>query len=226
VRGDGGTNSAAGVLGDSDLGPGVAGFSNAGEGVSGQSTSGFGVRGFSQQSVGVSAEGATSVAGTIGLVATGNHLDGNVLVQGDFTVTGTKAAAIPFPDGSHRQLYCTESPESWLEDFGFGELTEGEGEVLLDPMFRSAVTGEPYHVFITEYGDNNGLYVSSRTPESFFVRAKTSAATCAFSYRVVAKRKGSLAPRFKKVSFSSESAPPRRGFERDFITGTQDPAGR
>ena len=190
------------MLGDSNLGSGVAGFSNSGEGVSGQSTSGVGVRGFSQNNIGVSAQGS------IGLVATGNQLaarfEGNVLVQGNFTVTGTKAAAVPFPDGSHRQLYCTESPESWFEDLGFGELIDGEAEVQLDPIFRSVVTTEPYHVFITEYGDNNGLYVSSRTSEGFVVRAKASAGNGAFSYRIVAKRKGSLAPRFEKVSLPLE----------------------
>lgn len=200
VRGDAGTDGATGVLGESNLGPGVAGFSNTGEGVSGQSTGSVGVKGFSQNNVGVSAQGS------IGLVATGNQLaarfDGNVLVQGNFTVTGSKAAAVPFPDGSHRQLYCTESPESWFEDFGFGELVEGQTEVPLDPVFRSVVTGGPYHVFITEYGDNSGLYVSRRSSESFVVRAKVPAGHGAFSYRVVAKRKDCLAPRFEKVSLS------------------------
>ena len=209
IRGDGGADNAAGVLGVSNLGAGVSGFSNLGDGISGQSTGGVGVRGFSEKSVGVSAEGDTLVPGTIGLVASGNHLaaqfNGNVLVQGNFTVTGTKAAAVPFPDGSNRQLYCMESPESWFEDFGFGELVEGQAQVELDPGFRSVVSDARYHVFITEYDDHNALFVSSRTSEGFLVRAKGSKANSAFSYRVVARRKGSMAPRFEKVLLSNES---------------------
>jgi hypothetical protein len=202
VRGDGGTDTAAGVLGSSALG----------DGVSGQSSGGVGVRGFSEKSVGVIAQGDPLVPGTIGLVASGNHLaaqfDGNVLVQGDFTVTGKINAAVPFPDGSHRQLYCMESPESWFEDFGFGELVQGQAQVQLDPGFSSVVTSDPYHVFITEYQDNNALYVSSRTGEGFVVRAKGSKANGVFSYRVVAKRKDKVAPRFERVSLPKESAVP------------------
>lgn len=194
VRGDGGTDAAAGVIGSSKLG----------DGISGKSSSGVGVRAFSETSVGLVAQGDTLVPGTIGLVASGNQLaarfDGNVLVQGNFTVTGTKKAAVPFPDGSHRQLYCMESPESWFEDFGFGELVQGQAQVRLDPEFSSVVTSDPYHVFITEYEDNNALYISRRTSEGFVVRAKGSKANGAFSYRLVAKRKDQVAPRFERVS--------------------------
>jgi hypothetical protein len=143
----------------------------------------WGVRGFSEKHVGVVAEGNKIVPGTIDLVALGNlfaaSFDGNVnlTVQGNFTVSGgTKSAAVRFPDGGHRQLYCMESPESWFEDFGFGELVQGQAQVRLDPAFSSVVTGDPYHVFITEYEDNNALYVSCRTGKVFVVRAKGSKA--------------------------------------------------
>ncbi len=40
---------------------------------------------------------------------------GPVLVNGAFTVAnGPKNAAVPHPDGSHRLLYCQESPEPWF----------------------------------------------------------------------------------------------------------------
>jgi hypothetical protein len=97
-----------------------------------------------------------------------------------------------------------ESPESWFEDFGFGELSNGEAEVRLDPGFRSVVNSDAYHVFITEYGDNNALYVAERTGSSFLVRAKASNANGTFSYRVVAKRRDIRAPRFEEVQVSGE----------------------
>jgi hypothetical protein len=41
-------------------------------------------------------------------------------------VSGTKSAAVPFPDGSQRALYCMESPELWFEDFGVACSIVGE----------------------------------------------------------------------------------------------------
>jgi hypothetical protein len=70
-------------------------------------------------------------------------------------VNGTKSAAVPFPDGSRRLLYTMESPESWFEDFGISQLLNGNAEVTLDPGFAAIVTSDVYHVFISEYGDNN-----------------------------------------------------------------------
>jgi hypothetical protein len=119
-------------------------------------------------------------------------------------VTGAKSAAVSFPDGSHRRLYCVESPENWFEDFGFGELSNGEARVPLDPGFSAIVEGEGYHVFITEYEGNNALYVTQRTSAGFVVRATAQTATGTFSYRVVAERRDIRAPRFEEVQVSGE----------------------
>jgi hypothetical protein len=207
VYGIGGAGDAPGVLGQggSTAADGVQGSSGSGNGVSGQSGTGVGVRASSSSATGLVAEG------TIGLIAstllpggTAGRFDGNVVVSGTLTVGGVKSAAVPFPDGSHRRLYCVESPESWFEDFGFGELSNGEGQVQLDPGFRSVVNGDAYHVFITEYGDHNALYVAERSGTGFLVRAKASRANGTFSYRVVAKRKDIAAPRFAKVEPPSD----------------------
>ena len=91
-----------------------------------------------------------------------------------------------------------------FEDFGFGELSNGEARVPLDPGFSAIVEGEGYHVFITEYEGNNALYVTQRTSAGFVVRATAQTATGTFSYRVVAKRKDIRAPRFEEVQVSGE----------------------
>jgi hypothetical protein len=102
-------------------------------------------------------------------------------------------------------LYCTESPESWFEDFGAGKLVDGHAEVHLEPEFASIIDTHDYNVFLTEYDDNNSLYVTKRTNKGFEVIAKASkAASSSFSYRVVAKRKDIKAPRFDKVSDGAE----------------------
>ncbi len=67
------------------------------------------------------------------------NIPGNLYVQGNFQVSGAKSAAVPHPDGTHRLLYCVESPEAWFEDFGTGTITAGKAEVTLDPDFAAVV---------------------------------------------------------------------------------------
>jgi len=87
---------------------------------------------------------------------------GDVFIHGNSTATGTKSAIVPHPDGSHRALYCVESPECWFEDFGAARLVDGTVTVHLDPDFAAVVHSDAYHVFLTPAGDSNGLYVSSK----------------------------------------------------------------
>jgi hypothetical protein len=127
------------------------------------------------------------------------------VLNGNLSVTGIKSAVVPFPDGSHRRLYCLESPENWFEDFGSGELTDGRAQIQLDPDFATTINTDAYHVFIAEYDDNNGLFVTNRTRTGFEVRAKTSAREAAFSYRVVARRKDIAPARLAKVTLPTAS---------------------
>src|SRR6266540_3435229 len=126
---------------------------------------------------------------------------GPVLVVGDFTATGgAKSAAVPHPDGTHRRLYCMESPESLFEDFGKGRVANGRGEVKLDADFAALVHGDDYHIFLTPRGESNGLYVSGLTSSGFEVREqKGGASSLDFDYRIVAKRKDIPAPWLEKV---------------------------
>jgi hypothetical protein len=206
VYGIGGAGNAPGILGQggSTAADGVQGSSGSGNGVSGQSGTGVGVRASSSSATGLVAEGTIGlIASTTAPAGTAGQFDGNVVISGNLTVGGAKSAAVPFPDGSHRRLYCVESPENWFEDFGFGELSNGQAQVQLEEGFRSVVDSDAYHVFITEYEDNNALYVAERTSAGFFVRARKSKANGTFSYRVVAKRRDVAAPRFDKVHLQS-----------------------
>jgi hypothetical protein len=161
-------------------------------------------------------EGKVSIGGNLGVSedlncghfsAAGYNADdiagkfyGSVYIEGNLNVGGAKSAIVPFPDGTRRRLYCMESPENWFEDFGTGRLVNGQAQVQLEPGFASVAAADDYHVFLTEYEDNNGLYVTGRTSTGFGVRAKTSPAVGGtFSYRVVAKRKDIVAPRFDRV---------------------------
>ena len=138
---------------------------------------------------------ASSTAGLGGLFY------GGVTMTGALTVYGTKSAAVPHPDGSHRLVYCMESPDNWFEDFGTAKLAAGKADIALDGDFAAIVKIEDYHVFLTEYEDNSGLFVTGRTAKGVTVRAKgNAAASGSFSYRIVAKRKDIDVPRLAKTA--------------------------
>lgn len=192
-----------GVFGDSNSGAGISGRSVSSHGALGVSTSSIGVQGKSNSGIGVVGQSTSSI-GVYGLSSSGQaaRFDGDVLINGSFTVRGAfKAAAVPHPDGSHRRLYCLESPESWFEDFGEGQLSEGRATISLDPDFAAVVHRQQYHVFLSEYDDASNLYVANRRPGGFEVRAKDRpSANSKFSYRVVAKRRDIPGPRLEKVA--------------------------
>jgi hypothetical protein len=211
--------STSGTIAEGDRGEGVAGVFEPeglqaepplGHGVFGTSTSGFGVFGRADEKesagvVGVSTEGL-GVAGVTLDPPIGRkrgwagQFDGKVFVRGDATVKGTKSAAVPHPDGSHRQLYALESPESWFEDFGRGEMVRGRAQVELDPDYAAVVQTEDYHVFLTPEGDSRGLYVSNKRSSAFEVREQQEGtSTLTFSYRVIARRADIEVERLEKV---------------------------
>ena len=81
-----------------------------------------------------------------------------------------KAAVVPFPDGTHRLLYCMESPEVWFEDFGAAKLTQGRVVVKLDPNFGRVIKRGDYRVFVTPEADCRGPMSIASAP---------AASTCA-----------------------------------------------
>jgi hypothetical protein len=194
-----------GVRGESQNSVGVYGTSANNYAFYGQSTGGVGFYGSSTGNIGVYAQATTGTA----LYAISNsgpaaQFFGSVFVTGNHTVTGTKSAAVPHPDGSHRRLYCEESTESWFSDYGEGRLVNGRAVVRLDADFDAVVRGDRYHVFFTEEGDYGGMYLADKRPHVFEVRARSATASGPFSYRVVAKRRDIAGPRLEKVDL-----PPR-----------------
>jgi hypothetical protein len=206
VRGDG---TKIGVHGGSDQGIGVLGddgfggeANEAGIGVQGISGQGTGVKGTAHSGIGVLASADTGVAlGAIGgSKGPAGVFVGQVVVFGNQVVTGTKSAALAQPDGFHRLLYCMESPESWFEDFGEAKLSRGKAKVMLAADFARTVNTKQYHVFLTAYGDSNGLFISKRSTRGFEVREQNGgSSTIRFSYRIVAHRKDVTAKRMAKV---------------------------
>jgi hypothetical protein len=186
---------------------------------------GFGVYGFSAKGHGL--VGATGTAGGAAVVGATNSVAGAwagvfygpVVVSGDLIVVGgAKSAAVPFSDGTRRQLYCVESPESWFEDFGTGQLVGGRADVPMDPGFAAVAEMDIYHVFLTGYDHDHLLHVTNRTPKGFRVQANAALAalqgrkdcdlSSTFSWRVVAKRKDIAGERLAKVTMPPDPVLP------------------
>jgi hypothetical protein len=225
-----GNGSSIGVMGTSDTGMPILGQVTAASGANtiaiyglnnssyagpSPGAGGFGVYGLCAKGHGL--VGATATAGAAAVVGATNGVAGAyagafygpVIVGGAFTVFGgPKSAAVPHPDGTHRRLYCVESPESWFEDFGKGQLECGHAEVTLDPDFASVVSIDDYHVFLTGYDGQSDLSVCERTSSGFQVRATSGTGSGSFSWRVVAKRKDIPAPRFETVTVPPEPVLP------------------
>jgi hypothetical protein len=190
----------AGVVGTAGERPGLIGTSNAL----------MGIYGFSSGNAGIVGETANpnSFAG---------FFQGNVIVTGNLAVMGTKSAAVPFPDGTQRALYCMESPELWFEDFGTAKLKAGRTVIKLDADFAKVIKRGDYRVFLTPEGDCRGLYVQRKGAASFKVcELAGGKSNVTFSYRIVGRRKDIRAHRrFAKIDTRLElpagaTRPPRK----------------
>lgn len=211
-------SSGIGVYGQTDGGSALTASATSGFGIYAQSGSGIGVYSSSANSYGV--VGTSGGAGYYGIygITTANSgaafaggtnnpnafaavFGGTVVVNGTFMVSGTKSAAVPNADGSHRLVYCMESPESWFEDFGEAKLIGGKADVKIEAGFADTIHTDQYHVFVTPYGNSAGLFVTNRSATGFSVREQNNGASnLTFSYRIVAKRKDVAAERLAKVN--------------------------
>jgi len=227
-----GSNPPFGAIGQSANGFGVWGLSSAPAGIvatpyGGSSVAASGLLGSSASNVGVYAVSTGSyalvadanAAATTGALIRGNAggpaamFMGNVFIQGSYTATGSKSAAVKGADGSLRRLYSLESPESWFEDFGSAQLNAGTAAVQLAADFAPLVHGDDYHVFLTPRSEPKGpLYVSNKTPGGFTVReAGGGTSSIGFSYRIVARRKDIPGARLEKVDAPAVSLPVGHG---------------
>jgi len=217
VRGTG--TSGYGVIGDSDTGVGVAGSTGGTgtvAGVTGTSSTAYGIIGSTTASGYSGLTAITSTPGVAALAATSTmstayaaYFQGTTVVQGNFfVVAGAKSAAVPHADGTHRAVYCVESPESWFEDFGKAKLVSGKTDVKLDPEFAAIVHTDDYHVFLTAAGASQGLDVVSQDASGFSVQERNKGTgNITFSWRVVAKRKDIAGTRLAKVEIPKIHTP-------------------
>jgi len=204
-----GENTVTGIF---PHGPGVLGHAKADHGVVGytDSTRGHaGVCGYAAAAGNIAVRGSVNPASATAPFTFAGVFDGNVYVSGILAIGDGKAAAVPHPDGSHRLLYCIESPEAWFEDFGEGTITGGKAEVKLDSGFVAVTDTSTMHVFVMSHDEQHALHIAGKSATGFRVGAVPSTTAAAagkkvsdlsgtFTYRVVAKRKDIKAERLAK----------------------------
>jgi hypothetical protein len=130
--------------------------------------------------------------------------------SGNMSASGTKSTMVTSGAHTIRKMYAIESPEVWFEDFGAGQLTDGESTVYFDPVFAQTVNlNASYHVFVTPVSDKAVLlFVTTKGPSSFTIRGVTLAGepvSAAFDYRIVARRVGYENLRLEPVQTSGHS---------------------
>ncbi len=115
---------------------------------------------------------------------------GNLVVAGSITDANGSYARTRNPS-TDLMSYGEQAAEPMMEDVGSAKLVDGAATVSLANDFRATIDGSRYMVFLTPYGENNGLYISSRTATGFSVReVHGGRSTLAFDYRIVAQQYG------------------------------------
>jgi hypothetical protein len=166
--------TGAGVVGNGAT-HGVRGESSA-VGVQGTSGGGAGVQGTTDAGVGV--HGAASGSGLAG------RFVGRTVVEGLLEAVGRPPVAVV--GGARTYAHAGLAPA--FEHVGEVRLRRGRATVKLPRQFDGLVPGKRYQVFLTEYGNLGGLYVSSRGERQFKVRSRRRRANGRIGYRVVAVR--------------------------------------
>lgn len=115
--------------------------------------------------------------------------------SGNTTATGTKSAEVKTTRYGPRLLYAVESSEVWFEDVGTALLKDGAITIEFEPIFAETVDlNADYHVYVTPLCDEAVvLFVATKTAEGFTVKGvmlDNQPSSCAFDYRVIAKRLG------------------------------------
>ncbi|MGO3183437.1 MAG: hypothetical protein ACTIJ9_11450 [Aequorivita sp.] len=206
ITGDG-TGGAS--FSSSGTGTGFSGVGNGsntswslveGSGLSGTGTK-FGVVGFSTET-GVnnpngeySSAGGYFVNGYDGFAATAVWYDPSGW-GGDqnFKIIGTGSVSTIVKDVNEVPviMYAPEAPESLFQDYGVGELNNGEAIVHLDPILTKNIRVDNEHsmkVFVQLEGDCNGVYVTNKSASSFTVKElQNGKSSVTFSWSIVATR--------------------------------------
>ena len=182
---------SAGVSVSSNDSDGVEAVSNSLPAVYGDSNFDYGIEGFG------SAAGVLGVCGSPDESEEFEGMSFTATLNFAVSCTGEASVTTKTRNGMYASAVLSRSTLPTIEDYGQGQLVNGEASVQLDPAFAASIsTTAPYLVFLTPDGDTNGLYVQSKTLQSFEVREiHHGTSTLTFDYRIVARVANDMTPR-------------------------------
>lgn len=137
---------------------------------------------------------------------TNNDGDGVLAGGQDYKVigTGTNSTLIDEYDGTPRIMFSPEAPEILFQDFGTGQLLNGEARIKIDPILKKSLyvdNQHPLKVYVTLEGDCNGVYVTNKSIDGFTVKElQGGTSNAAFSWQIVANRADRVASNGTTVS--------------------------
>jgi hypothetical protein len=199
-----GTNGADGVDASSDSGDAVFGSSSSGNGVIGESNSGIGTVGSSGTGIGIFGQ-SNSGDGVSGTSFSGNAIhgqsasnlaraglfDGDVQVNGNFSVSGTKAFVQAHPTDPSREIVyvALEGGEAGTYVRGSGQLQSGKAVLALPEHFGLVTDTEGLTVQLTPRSEWLQLYVVELDTVQLVVR-EAQGKSGTFDYFICGVRRG------------------------------------
>lgn len=105
---------------------------------------------------------------------------------------GTVSTLIPDENNEPRVMFCPEAPEVLFEDYGVGQLKNGQAYIKLDEIVTKSMRIDEKHplkVFIQLEDECNGVIVTNKTAEGFNVKELGNGNSNAkFSWHIVGNR--------------------------------------
>ncbi len=141
--------------------------------------------------------GGSESSGTPSYAYVGMRYDTNGNGDGggtDYKVigTGSNSTLIDDPDGNPRIMFSPEAPEILFQDFGVGQLVNGQVQINIDPLLKGSIyidREHPLKVYVTLEGECNGIYVTNKSADGFTVKElHGGTSNVAFSWQIVASR--------------------------------------
>jgi len=106
--------------------------------------------------------------------------------------TGTNSTLINDENNVPHIMFSPESPEIVFQDYGVGQLVNGEVRINLDPILSRNIRVDAQHpmkVFVTLEGDCKGIYVTDKSAQGFTVKElQGGTSNISFSWQIVANR--------------------------------------
>jgi hypothetical protein len=110
----------------------------------------------------------------------------DLLVEGSFTVNGTKSRSVTTQEYGKRLLYCYETPTPMFGDVGEGVIGEdGLCYITLEAVFAQTVVSNQYQVYLQKYGPGD-CWVKERKGAYFIVEGTPG---LSFGWEVKAKQR-------------------------------------